>query len=510
MTASPVTRRRVLQTFGAVGGSSLVMGTMNAWGLMGVPAGTRPILQGRAPGTRVVVLGAGMSGLTVGYELGKLGYDYQILEARDWVGGLCWTVRHGASHQEIDGERQNCQFDEGQYLNAGAWRIPNADTGVLGYCKELGVPLEIFINTSDANYFYDERDALGPIANRKVRLREVRADLWGSTAELLAKAMDQGRIDTPLTIADEERLVDFLVSAGYLDSEDHAYQPPTSRGATNRLDLGALLRSGFGNRAGPLYAGTGGPDPVFQPIGGMMQIPLAFQRAIGDHVTLEAEVSSVRRTADGVDVVYRETRSGDMRQTSADYCVCCLPMAVLQRIEVDFSADMGRAVMEARHSDAAKLGLQMRRRFWEEDEGIFGGHLWARDLQLGEFSYPSYDYFAQKGVLLGYYGSGRTAGLADMPVAGRVEHVLAQASKVHSQMREELDAAYAVWWDRVPYSRGAYGRTPADDLLATLSAPDGPLYIGCAGASSRPAWLEGAIQAAWRTVEALHERVMRV
>ena len=110
-----------------------------------------------------------------------------------------------------------------------------------------------------------------------------------------------------------------LVSAGYLDSEDHAYQPPASRGATNRLDLGALLRSGFGNRAGPLYAGTGGPDPVFQPIGGMMQIPLAFQRAIGDHITLEAEVSSVRRTADGVAVVYRETRSGAMRRTSADY-----------------------------------------------------------------------------------------------------------------------------------------------------------------------------------------------
>ena len=297
MKASPVTRRRVLQTFGSVGGSSLVMGAMNAWGLMGVPAGTRPILQGRAPGTRVVVLGAGVSGLTVGYELGKLGYDYQILEARDWVGGLCWTVRRGASHQEIDGERQVCQFDEGQYLNAGAWRIPNADTGVLGYCKELGVPLEIFINTSDANYFYDERDALGPIAHRKVRLRDVRADLWGSTAELLAKAMDQGGIDAPLTVADEELLLDFLVSAGYLDSEDHAYQPPASRGATNRLDLGALLRSGFGNRAGPLYAGIGGPDPVFQPIGGMMQIPLAFQRAIGDHITLEAEVSSLERAA---------------------------------------------------------------------------------------------------------------------------------------------------------------------------------------------------------------------
>ncbi|MCH8215587.1 MAG: hypothetical protein IH892_02315, partial [Planctomycetes bacterium] len=61
-----MTRRDVLQAFGFVGGSSLVMGTMDTWGLMGASAGTSPALQGRQPGTRVIVLGAGISGLTVG------------------------------------------------------------------------------------------------------------------------------------------------------------------------------------------------------------------------------------------------------------------------------------------------------------------------------------------------------------------------------------------------------------------------------------------------------------
>jgi monoamine oxidase len=120
------------------------MGAMGAWDLMGQPSGDRPLLKGRRPDTKVIVLGAGISGLTVGYELGKLDYDYRVLEARDTVGGLCWTVRRGATHTEIGGETQVCDFDEGQYFNAGAWRIPNRDKGVLGYCKELGVPLEIF------------------------------------------------------------------------------------------------------------------------------------------------------------------------------------------------------------------------------------------------------------------------------------------------------------------------------------------------------------------------------
>ena len=381
---------------------------------------------------------------------------------------------------------------------------------MLGYCAELGVALEIFVDATDANYFYEENPELGSLSGRKVRLREVKADLWGSTSELLAEAMDQGQIDAPLSTEDKERLVSFLVRAGYLDTEDHVYRPPSSRGSADRHDLGALLQTGFGTRVRSLYAGTGGPAPVFQPVGGMMEIPLAFQRAMGGRVTLHAEVRPLRQMADGVRVVYRNTRTGQEREETADYCVCCLPLAVLQRLDVTLSGEMSEAVSAAEHNGAAKMGLQMGRRFWEEDEGIFGGHLWSRSLQIGEFSYPSNDYFSKKGVLLGFYGNGRMAGLWDQSIQARVGHVLTQSSKVHPQMRAKFEHAYAVWWEKIPYSLGAYGRTPAPSLLAQLSKPDGRIYVGCAGASQRPAWIEGGIQAAWRTVEALHERAMRV
>ena len=157
------------------------------------------------------------------------------------------------------------------------------------------------------------------------------------------------------------------------------------RGSEDRYDLSALLQSGFGDRVQSLYRGTGGPDPVFQPIGGMQQIPLAFQRAIGDKITLQSEVQSIHQTEDTVRVVHKDTRTGQEREEIADYCVCCLPMSVLQEIDVDLSTEMATAVNESSHSGSAKMGLQMRRRFWEEDDGIFGGHLFGRSLQLGEF-----------------------------------------------------------------------------------------------------------------------------
>jgi monoamine oxidase len=301
--------------------------------------------------------------------------------------------------------------------------------------------------------------------------------------------------------------VQFLVRSGYLDDEDLAYVPPDARRSSERYDLSALLRTGFWARARSLNQETGGPAPLFQPVGGMQQICYGFERAMPGRITLNAEVRQVRQTADEVRVVWRDTRTGETREEVADYCVCCLPMSVVKQLDINLSPAMAQAVGETGQAAVAKMGLQMARRFWEEDEGIYGGHLWSRSLQLGEFSYPSNGYFGRKGVLLGYYGSSALAGLADMPVAGRVEHVLRQASKVHPQMRQELESAYAVWWEKVPYSLGGYGRTPSQDLLARLSLPDGRVYMGSAGASTDPAWLEGAVESGWRALEAVHARV---
>src|ERR1700741_4572504 len=121
----PVTRRDFLEKFGLVGGSTLVMSAMRSWDLMAAQAGPRPVLSGRSNGTKVIILGAGVSGMTVGYELGKLGYSVRLLEARDRVGGVNWTLRRGATHAEIgpNGETQVCNFDEGLYHNGGPWRL---------------------------------------------------------------------------------------------------------------------------------------------------------------------------------------------------------------------------------------------------------------------------------------------------------------------------------------------------------------------------------------------------
>ena len=104
------------------------------------------------------------------------------------------------------------------------------------------------------------------------------------------------------------------------------------------------------------------------------------------------------------------------------------------------------------------------------------------------------------------------SGVINMPIKDRIEHVLTHASKVHPQIREEYETAYCTFWEKTPYSLGAFaaggGGGNSTDRLAALAKPDHRIYLGCGAVSGNGGWQEGAVAAAWKQVKALHERAM--
>lgn len=102
-------------------------------------------LQGDVGGTSVLILGAGLAGLTAALELRDAGYAVQILEFNNRAGGRNWTLRGGDRFEELGGFTQQCEFADGLYFNPGPWRIPHHHRAVLDYCKRLNVELQPFV-----------------------------------------------------------------------------------------------------------------------------------------------------------------------------------------------------------------------------------------------------------------------------------------------------------------------------------------------------------------------------
>ena len=124
-----------------------------------------------------------------------------------------------------DGSRQLCDFDEGLYWNAGAARLPSHHQAILGYCRELGIALEVMVNTSRGALLHN------PAANdgQPIELRQAINDTRGEISELLGKAINRGALDEELSAHDKERMLAFLQHYGVL-SPDLRYEGSTRSG----------------------------------------------------------------------------------------------------------------------------------------------------------------------------------------------------------------------------------------------------------------------------------------
>ncbi|KAK0340638.1 hypothetical protein LTR94_029697, partial [Friedmanniomyces endolithicus] len=184
-------RRQFLTRLAAVGGTGALYASMRMLGLVddGVAHAQTPRLAPKSgEGRSVVILGAGLSGLSAAYELKKAGYDIRLLEARDRVGGRNWTLRNGQTVNHLSTPPQTCGFDEGLYFNAGAARIPSHHQATLGYCRELGVEMEVLVNQSQSALI--QSDSLN--GGKPLQMREAAYGVRGHIASLLAKGVKNG------------------------------------------------------------------------------------------------------------------------------------------------------------------------------------------------------------------------------------------------------------------------------------------------------------------------------
>jgi monoamine oxidase len=527
MTHAPRTRRDLLTLIGISAGSAALYQAMTALGFAQDSSfRAPPALSGRPENASIVILGAGLAGMVAAYELRRAGWQVQLLEYQARAGGRCWTVRGGDRFEELGGFTQTAGFDQGQYFNPGPWRIPHHHHAVLHYCRRLNVALQPFVQVNHNALLHNPAAFEG----KPRRFREVQADFHGSVAELLAKAVRQNALDQDITAEDRERLLAALRGWGALDA-DYAYRESllTSRRrgyakppgggvngapqASTPIARDALLRSGLWSTlaVGMLHDFQ---MTMFQPVGGMDMIARGFAAELGPAIRLNAQVLEIRQDASGVAMTWQDRTDKTPQVTRAAWCLCTLPLTVLGQMETLQVGNAMRAGIDALPYDAAaKIGLQFKRRFWEEDEAIFGGISYTNQ-SIGQIAYPSTGFNqGGKGVLLGAYPYGGPAAFAisGLSPEERIERALEEGSRLHPQYRAEFETGFSVGWHRVPWILGC-AATWTDDLrrqhYAALAGIDGRVALAGDHVSYLPAWQEGAIQSGLDAAERLHRRAL--
>ncbi|SEG59855.1 monoamine oxidase [Thermomonospora echinospora] len=523
-------RRSFLTRVGATGGAGAMFATMGALGLApSAEAATKVPFQPPSPSdfrlrgrgaAKVLVLGAGVAGLAAAYELGKAGYDCTILEAQDRVGGRNRTLRGGDRLAEMGGATQRVRFSDGQYMNAGPARIAQWMT-TMDYCRELGVPLEVFTNSNAEALIYNESAGM----KAPVKWRTAKADVFGYISELLAKATDQGALDQRLTATDKERLLSFLSGFGAIGSKTsgYAYTGTDRRGYT--VDPGAghqagtplgpppslseVLASGVG-RSFSFEFGYSQAMLMFQPVGGMDAIPRALARAVGHgKIKTGAKVTKITNLASGVRVEY--VAGGRTKVAEADYVIATLPPNILAKIPHNLGAGVQAALSTPVPAATGKIGLEYRSRWWELEDNIYGG-ITNTDLDLATIWYPSYGYNDRRGLLIGYYNFGAAADTyAAMTHEQRLTRALNQGAKIHGdKYRKDIAASVSIAWKRQEHIEGGWISWPSRGAeYKLLNEAQGNVYYCGDWLSYEIAWQHGSFESARKVVSELHQRVLK-
>jgi len=524
--ASSMSRRSLLRMIGTVAGSATMYQAMSALGFAADSPYQGPIdLSGAPRGASVIVLGAGVAGMTAAIELRDAGYEVQVLEYNSRAGGRNWTLRGGDRYTELGGLTQECRFDQDLYINPGPWRIPYHHRGILSYAKRLRVPLEPFFQVNYNAYLHSSK-AFG---GKPQRFREIKADYQGHVAELLAKATRQNELDAAVSGEDREKLLESLRHWGALDknlryaSSDAAsarrgWKKKPGGGASARpipsepLELPHILNSGLweGVSAGDEYDMQ---TSLFQPVGGMGRIGEAFGRELGPLIRYNAKVIDIHQDERQVTVTYEDTESpGTAQKATADWCVCTIPLPILAQIPLNVGTPLASAIASVPYASAVKVGLQFKRRFWEEDEHIYGGITYT-DLPITNIGYPNTGFFSGgKGVLLGAYIWGLNAmEFTSMAPEERIAKALDYGSQIHPQYRTEFDNGMAVAWHRSPFTMGCFGMWSTASRAAhydDLCRIDNRVVLAGEHASFLGGWQEGGVTSALDAIGRLHERAV--
>jgi monoamine oxidase len=427
---------------------------------------------------RIVVVGAGLAGLTAADELSRRRGAVTILEARDRIGGRVWSVRDG--------------FSDGQYGELGGEFIDGDHERVRRLAGEFKLPLVRVLERGFGHRVRVPHDGY----------RLTRSGPWDMLQERLSPLITRYRAARG---GDDAAAVREIATWSVDDWLEHQHTDAGARALAVTI-RGFFLADPQELSALPVVAqladkGSPADTPVYRIGGGNDRLLDALAGRSGARVLLRHVVKAVAQATDRV-IVRVLDADGLLQEIECDAVVMAVPATTLRQIDITppLPEDQQKAIARLRYGRATKVvvqcageGLRGRRlqaiatdgplgAFWDATEGqptatnamiaFLGGGAASRQLQAA----------SRRG------GAGLVSGLCWLGLAGT-----------------PVIASHSTTWEDDPYAAGGYAYAdPAFDPAwkPLLSRRAGRIvFAGEHTSGDFQGYMEGAVESGERAAQ---------
>ncbi len=436
-------------------------------------------------GGKVIILGAGLAGLSVGYELTQAGNDVVIFEARPYAGGRVHTLRK--------------PFADGLYAEAGATRIPEDHDLTMKYVKLFDLTLDEFrpIDLLDVQYIHGKRIVAhhGDPVDWPVDLTLEEKDLGptGLRQKYINPVLsDMGDVSSPDWVPpDQVKKYDDMTWIGFLRGQG------LSPGAIELLTLGHS--GGMADEVSALQmlrvsAQSRKRRQMYKIRGGNDLLPQAFASRLAKKIRYSTPVVRIDQDDRGVRATVLD--SGKQQIVEGARLISAIPFSVLRTIEISpkFSPEKQRAIDQLWYTSIARTYLQTKKRFWL-DEGVSG--FGRTDLPILETWDLSHNLPGAHGILLAYSSGEPARRVAAMREPDRISFALEHMEQLYPGLHEQYELGTSVCWDEEQWTRGGWAWLKpgqAASILPHVARPEGRIHFAGDHTTAWSSWMQGALQ----------------